>query len=116
MSSFDLTPFMTLRRHMTIVHHVPGRVRLRIGASLFKELKQVDTGMFKSVMGAIDGIKDVRLNPAAASVVITYTPSIIRNEWWETLLNGEDHEALQLLQQLLSGQFANVVAMAQEKN
>jgi hypothetical protein len=101
-NAIDLNSFLTLRRHLKIVHHIPGRVRLRIGAAVFKELGSVDTGSFDNILETIEGIKDVRVNASAGSVVINYAPANIKPSWWDTLVHGEDSKAMDLLKKLLT--------------
>jgi predicted ABC-class ATPase len=114
MTELDLAPFLDLRRHLRIAHHIPGRIRLRIGASVFKELGGVDRSLFDRILGAIDGITDVRVNAAAGSVVIAYAPGKIQSQWWDTLLNAEDGQAIGLLHQLLDGALAPAARVFEE--
>jgi hypothetical protein len=114
MTTPDLTPFLSLRRHLKIAHHIPGRIRLRVGADVVKDLGKVDPRVFDRILGAIDGIEDVRINPAAGSVVVRYSTSRIQASWWETLVKGEDGKAITLLRRLLEGQLAPAVAAAQD--
>ncbi|MCG8425897.1 MAG: hypothetical protein MI754_00910 [Chromatiales bacterium] len=113
MTAIDLAPFLTMRRHLKIVHHVPGRVRLRVGVALFKELGGVDTALFDRILGAIEGIKDVRVNPAAASVVISYSPANLEPSWWDTLVTGADAQAMELLERLLTTNLARAAEVVQ---
>jgi hypothetical protein len=106
-NAIDLNSFLVLRRHLKIVHHIPGRVRLRVGAAVFKELGNVDTGLFDHILGAIDGIKEVRVNVGAASVVINYVPANIKPSWWDTLVHGEDSKAMDLLKTLITEKLAS---------
>lgn len=114
MTDIDLAPFLGLRRHLKIAHHVPGRVRLRVSANVFKEFGSFDTKVFDRILGAIDGIKDVRVNAIAGSVVIAYAPSKIKSVWWETLLQGAEEEARSLLKRLLDGELSAAVAAARQ--
>lgn len=101
--------FLALRRHLKIVHHIPGRIRLRVGVSVFKELGDLDGKVFDRILGAIAGISDVRVNAMAGSVVISYLPKELKSSWWETLINGEDSRATALLDRLLVGELAPAV-------
>ena len=115
MPAIDLKPFNAMRRHLKIVHHVPGRIRLRVGMALFKELGGVDKGLFDRILRSIDGIKDVRINPSAASVVISYSPSNLQPNWWDTLVHGGDSQAMNLLERLVSTKLADAVEIVQDK-
>jgi hypothetical protein len=114
MNAIDLSPFLALRRHLKIAHHIPGRIRLRVGPAVLKEAGRVDPAALDRILGAIDGIEDVRVNAAAGSAVITYIPQVIEPEWWETLVRGEDEAAIALLRRLLDAELAPAVAAARE--
>ncbi len=114
MKSFDISPFLVLRKHLKIVHHIPGRVRLRVGATLFKELEGVDSSLFDQVLGEIEGIHDVRINPAAASVVINYSPTKLQPDWWNTLIDGEEGKAADMLHRLIASELSQAVEMVRE--
>ena len=101
-SPIDLKPFLTLRRHLKIVHHIPGRLRVRIGIQLFKDVGSVNKELFDRILDAIDGVDKVRLNAAAGSVIITYVPTRIDPNWWHILVTGDDDQALALLHRLIS--------------
>lgn len=112
MNAIDLEPFLALRRHLRIAHHIPGRIRLRIGAAVFREIRGVGPEILDRVLGAIDGIEAVQVNKAAGSVVINYKPAVIRPSWWDTLLRGDEQEATALLQRLLEAELAPALAAA----
>ncbi len=43
----QLDALHTLRRHIDIVHHIPGRVRLRLGLPLLGHVERLDTGLLQ---------------------------------------------------------------------
>lgn len=56
-----------------IVHHVPGRLRIRVMG-----VHGAETEFFaavQGVIGALHGVDSVRVNPASSSIVIDYRPS-----------------------------------------
>lgn len=108
--AMDMDVFLALRNHLSIAHHIPGRIRLRIAPAVRKDVGGVDPKLFDRVMGAIDGIRDVRINAMAGSVVISYTTNEIEPSWWEMLVNGDDGQAIALLRQLLETRLAPAVA------
>lgn len=112
MTEIDLQPFLTLRRHLRIAHHIPGRIRLRAGPGIVKELGAVDGKALERVLGALDGIRDFRANPQAGSVVVEYLPASIKPEWWETLIHGDETAAVDLLHRLLENELAPAVVAA----
>ena len=59
-------------RPARIVHHVPGRLRLKVlGAPAEAEFFSA----VRNVIGALHGVDSVRVNSASASIVIDYRPS-----------------------------------------
>jgi hypothetical protein len=69
-----------------ILHHVPGRIRLKVklsGLFLAQDLDAAD------LMKYFNGILDARTNAAARSIVIRYDESIIAPDLWERLVNGK---------------------------
>ncbi|WP_405229143.1 HMA2 domain-containing protein [Lentisalinibacter sediminis] len=102
----DPAIFLNLRKHIRIAHHIPGRIRLRIGAEAVTAAQGVDDDLLDRVLAAIGGIEDVRVNAMAGSSVISYQPEKIRPEWWETLLHGEDAESVDLLRRLAEKELA----------
>ncbi|MEQ8602097.1 MAG: hypothetical protein RIB45_02170 [Marivibrio sp.] len=99
----DLTPFLALRRHVSVAHHVPGRIRVRLAASALKEAKAVDRAAFDRILAALDGVKDVRVNAAAGSAVIAYDPARLPPKEWDRLLTADEETARALLGGWLGG-------------
>jgi hypothetical protein len=101
MSTDPVQGFLALRGHLRIVHHVPGRVRLRLGSGLLEAADAVARSSLAGWLETVDGIRGLRLNLAAASVIIEYDPQRLPPEAWKTLVNGSDEAALALLQTLV---------------
>lgn len=101
MTSPDLDTLLALRGHVQIAHHVRGRIRMRIGPSLVRDLGRLDTSRIKQALQSIRGIDSVRVNPAAGSVVVEYAPASIPPDTWRLLLEGDPDEARKHLQALL---------------
>jgi hypothetical protein len=100
----NLADLLALRRGLDIVHQVPGRIRLRLGpeiwawaTSLGLDATSAGAWLGGSGLSAVAGVTGARLNAAAASLVIEYDPDRLDQEWWETLILGEDDEALALV-------------------
>jgi hypothetical protein len=92
---------LAFRRALRVVHHVRGRIRLRVGPALFARLSAVNGNGVQGRLRSLEGIRGVRVNPAAATVIIEYEPGRLAPAPWETLLEGSDAEAAQLLARLL---------------
>ncbi|MFP4154389.1 MAG: hypothetical protein ACOC00_07175 [Halothiobacillaceae bacterium] len=102
MSSVDL--FLMLRRHLAIVHHVPGRIRVRIARSILKDLAHFEPDQVKGVLLGARGVREVRVNAQAGSVVIDYATQDIQPQWWADLLAGPEGQARARLGHLLEPQ------------
>jgi hypothetical protein len=69
-----------------IVHHIPGRIRLKVklsGLFLAQDLDAAD------LVKCFSGILDARTNAAARTIVIGYDEKVIAPELWERLVNGK---------------------------
>jgi hypothetical protein len=97
----DLSGLLELRRHLSIVHHLPGRIRLRLGPALWGHAARFDRDLFQDMLEGLEGIRDLRVNKAVASVVIEYDPAHVPPEDWETLVLGEAEAAGNILKNWL---------------
>lgn len=88
---------LKLREHLNIIHHVKGRIRLRCGPALWGIGARLDRERLQALLDQLQGIRNVRLNPAVASIAIEYDPAQIPPEDWETLLHGDAAAAGSLL-------------------
>ena len=93
----DLSPFLHLRRFITIVHHVPGRIRLKLSLTAIAHLPKVDPTPFVDLVSRVKGVKQTRVNKAALSVVVEYDSSSIPPALWERLLTAEPEDVQALL-------------------
>lgn len=93
----DLAPFLHLRRFVSIAHHVPGRIRLKLDLAALMHLPKVDTAPFVALVGRIKGVKTTRLNAAALTVVVEYDPHLISASLWPQLLVADAEEVQRVL-------------------
>lgn len=73
----DIPEILKLRQHLSIIHHVPGRIRLRFGPALWGIGAKVERKRIQELLDQLHGIRNVRLNAAVASAVIEYDPKTI---------------------------------------
>lgn len=101
----DLALLLRLRQGLGIVHHVPGRIRLRLGAAIrdWARDPRLDAGRARDWLCAVAGVTATRLNPAAASLIVEYDPGRLEPDWWETLVLGDDDDVLALVLQPIAG-------------
>ena len=68
--------------HAEIVHHIPGRIRLRISVSGIKAVRERD---LEAIVSAVPGVLNTRINPFAKSAVIEYDHNRFPDDLWESL-------------------------------
>ncbi|MDD3579614.1 MAG: hypothetical protein PHW74_01185 [Desulfobacca sp.] len=99
-----INTLLKLRSYLTdIVHHIPGRVRLRFSPGLLQQAGQIDLAVFDN-LGIFKGIE---VNPWALSVTITYDPNRLPPRLWEAFIKG-DKAAEAQVSQLLADQNKSV--------
>lgn len=85
-------PLKALRHHLDIAHHVRGRIRLRLTPAGVLLLAPGLGAKLADHAAVTPGIRSVRVNAAALSVVIEYAPEIIAPELWDDLIAAPDAE------------------------
>ncbi|NBC31310.1 MAG: hypothetical protein GVY13_01410 [Alphaproteobacteria bacterium] len=95
------------RRHCRIVHHLPGRLRLRIDprgldAALAGIPGHRPAEAFRTQLAGLAGIRGTEINLPARSVVISYDPAVLRPALWEQLIRGDPANAAAALETLLA--------------
>jgi hypothetical protein len=95
-SADDGSRLTDLLPHLRIVHHVRGRLRVRLHAGVLGWLAQGPNAEPESWLDRVPGITALHLNKVAASLVIEYDARRIPPQWWERLLHGRS-EALPAL-------------------
>lgn len=96
-------PLLRFVRALTIAHHIPGRIRLRLAAPLGADLmtQAAEAKRFGQSLGAMPGIRAISLNPLAKSCTIEYDTHIIPVSAWDGLLSGQDAPGTEILLQTL---------------
>lgn len=98
----DARTLIPLRTRVTIVHHLPGRIRLRARGYSRRDLPRLRRGALHALLGRLDFIRQVRVNAAAATAVIDYDPLRLPPAHWETILRGTEADATELIEQWLT--------------
>jgi len=87
----------SLLPHLRLIHHVRGRLRLRLRTGVSHWLAQYPDVVPEAWLARLPGIAALRLNKAAASLVIEYDARRIPPQWWERLLHSRDEALPDLL-------------------
>ncbi|MGE4278487.1 MAG: HMA2 domain-containing protein [Magnetospirillum sp.] len=82
---------LRLLQVLSVAHHVPGRIRLKLSAPMGNELMALaeQAKAFGSAFSAMSGIRAVSLNPLAKSCTIEYDTNVIPATAWTGLLSGQ---------------------------
>ena len=86
----DFQILMDLRRHLTIKHHVPGRIRIKFGLKLLADPRAQALKSETENKTPPPSIKDTKLNMFTRNVVIEYDPDVIEPEKLHEALTTED--------------------------
>lgn len=73
---------LKLAPHTVVVHHVPGRIRIRLLPGGLRLAREVD---LEEAINRVPGIRKVRVNPFAASVIVEYDRGRLSTGLWDTL-------------------------------
>ncbi|MDO8454060.1 MAG: hypothetical protein Q7S59_05770 [Sulfurimonas sp.] len=76
-----------LAKHLSLAHHIKGRVRFKVDPKIQHYSDQFDLEVFCSLDKKVEGIKSVNLNKIARSITIEYNPAILSQEFWFRLLD-----------------------------
>jgi len=86
----DFNILMDLRQHLTIKHHVAGRIRIKFGLKLLADPRA------QALKEETDGktpppcIKDTKVNLFTRTVIIEYDPELVEPEKLHEALTTED--------------------------
>ena len=93
---FSLAPFAR------VLHHIPGRIRIRISTEAARYLSG-DMAGISGVISGLPGIMNVRINPIIGSVLVEYDPKFFEPDLWERIvgINGNSEEKAGFKNELL---------------
>lgn len=98
--------FLPLRRFVTIVHHVPGRIRLRLDRrALTASLKggaadSLSVAEIQQRLEALPGLKNLRISKPTLSAVLEYDCTLLPAERLEHVLQAPEEAALAAIEDL----------------
>jgi hypothetical protein len=92
---------LAARPHCRIVHHVPGRIRLRFDPFGLQPVLRGRTATLDGILGRIRGVRSTELNLAACSLIVHYDHDLLPPATFDQLLAGSPEAAGALLAELL---------------
>ncbi len=87
-----LDSLIELAAQTSIVHHIPGRIRLRVKLPALLLAQDLDV---EDLANHFKGVLEARANMAARSIVIIYDTGAIAPAFWEQLVNGKKDPSVQ---------------------
>lgn len=87
MSTASQSSLLRFAEALSIAHHIPGRIRLKLSGSALADLSAMaqDAKRFVAALSGVDGIRSVSLNPLAKSCTIEYDSKVIEDSAWRDL-------------------------------
>lgn len=86
----DFKVLMDLREHLTIKHHVPGRIRIKFGLKLLADPRAKALKQETEEKTPPPCIKETKLNMFTRNVIIEYDPEIVDPEKLHEALTTDD--------------------------
>lgn len=96
----DLQSLMTLRRFVTVAHHIPGRIRLSFTHSWVSVLSQSKLAALETLCHPDSCLQKCVFNAATGCLVLEYCASRLSPALLTTLFGSDEHAAHQALMQL----------------
>ena len=81
---------LRLRPYLRIVHHVHGRIRVRLSAAALRAAHHGHFAAFQRFIEGLDGVRHLRVSEATLSAVIDYDRQGLPPDLWHTLIDGPD--------------------------
>lgn len=87
--------------YFSIVHHIKGRIRLRVSPKIKEHKHHVSIEDIEALPARINGIKSIKINKMIGSLTIEYDHAIFPDHLWENLVKGENlDEIITIIDQL----------------
>ncbi|AFL68891.1 HMA2 domain-containing protein [Sulfurospirillum barnesii] len=94
-----------LGRYFSIIHHIKGRIRLRVNPKIKCHGESVSLQDIEALPQKIEGIKSIKINKIVGSLTIEYDAHIFPDHLWKDLVHGENLEELVSMITRLSKEF-----------
>lgn len=93
---FSLAPYAR------IIHHIPGRIRIRIGSNAAALLPKEGLDSLGAV-SRLPGIENIRVKPMIGSILVEYDREVFEPGLWERIIgrNCGDNERKRLQRELI---------------
>ena len=81
-----------LSDYFSIIHHTPGRIRLRASLKLKNAAQQskIDATKLMDKLNQIPLIKEMKFNKLIGSLTLHYDTNLLKPSLWEDAINGQN--------------------------
>lgn len=96
---------------LSIAHHIPGRIRLKLGLSgvgLLDASARLQVREALALLGEIEGVKTFRINAVALTCVIEYDTAVIPGQAWHDFLQGKSTPASGILRSIVEQKYREI--------
>jgi hypothetical protein len=91
-----LNDFMSLKKYLSVIHHISGRIRIKIDGTIINdplfEKALNDKDKYQEIISVLPGLISHRLNFKARSLVINYDPTVIAPKEFEEVIESKNSE------------------------
>lgn len=97
----DSKKIIELVSYFTIIHHIKGRIRLRVDPKIKQLNANVTLEDIENLPKKINGLKSVKINKIVGSITVEYDSNIFADKLWIDLVNKQNlDEISQILNKL----------------
>ena len=79
-----------LRGHIHIVHHVRGRLRVRLSTKVLGRSQGNQVEQFRRFVESLKGVRRLRMSALTGSAIVDYDQNDLSPQLWESLIEGPD--------------------------
>ena len=94
-----------LAAYFSIVHHIKGRIRLRVSSKIKEHGEHVSIQDIEALPEKIQGIKSIKINKIVGSLTVEYDPIIFPPRLWDNLVQGKELDEIAQILNTLSKEF-----------
>lgn len=90
----DEKTLIEVAKYFTIIHHIKGRIRVRVNPKIKDMNRNVTLDDVESLPQKINGIQSIKINKVVGSITIEYDHMIFPYNLWEDMILQKNTEHL----------------------
>lgn len=100
MNNLNADSLKKLRDWVSVVHHIPGRIRLKFNLNAVAFARQLDVKAYKQDIEAFPALKSYRLNMMAGSLILEYDARALPFQLIEQMFSPDDAVMVNAIEEL----------------